>query len=177
MLETLTFICVLICVLLIKNENIIGWFFNCLSCILLFLFYKDLDFNFQASLQIFCFIQCLYGLYNWGSGEVKISDINNYFLLIHLILSLIIFFIVMYFLKLDNLIFKLDLLVSILGFLANFYLIKKIAKSWLIFVFFNFITIFIMYLTGNYLMVLLNFMLGLISLNTYFEWKKNLKEV
>jgi hypothetical protein len=26
-------------------------------------------------------------------------------------------------------------------------------------------------------MVLLNFMLGLISLNTYFEWKKNLKEV
>jgi nicotinamide mononucleotide transporter len=177
MLEIFAFVCILICVLLAKKENKIGWFFNCLSCIFLFLLYKDLAFNFQASLQVFFLIQCLYGFYNWGHEEVKISDINNYFLLAHLIISLIIFFIVMYFLKLDNLIFKLDLLVSILGFLANFYLIKKIIKSWLLFVLFNLITIFIMYSTENYLMVLLNTILGLISLNTYFEWKKNLKEV
>lgn len=178
MLEIITSIVLIFCVFLTGKQNIASWILNIMSCLLLAFFYFSVNLYAQVVLQTLFIIQCFFGLYNWSRKDSDIvHEIGTRKALMSFFAISVISIIGISLFHIDNTMSRLDLFTSFLGLLANFYLTKKIIESWILFITFNVIMIYMMSLNHNYLMVFVNIILITISINSYFLWKKDLKTV
>lgn len=181
-IEVLAAILSLICVWLNIRVSIWGWVFSIVAAGLYLKIFIEAKLIGSALVQIMFIILSVYGLYCWFFDEKKEEKIiikhfpkekiiQTFIIFVFLLISII--FTLKY---LDGNLVYLDALLLVLSALAQFMLAKKYIENWLFWVFINIIAV-IQYINADlYVTSVLYFLLLLMALKGYFDWKKILEK-
>ena len=175
-----------ISVLLIIKEHILAWAFGSVNVLLfMYIFYEKKIFG-QVLLQFFFLILQFYGFWSWNkknnSNEIslKLTHIKNIktilFAFTFLGLSLIIFYLLLYNSEKLNLLIFLDLLITSLSVLAQYFQAKKIIENWPIWILIDILSIYLFYESKLYKVGIFYTILLFLASYGYFEWNKRFKE-
>ena len=180
-IEVLAAIFSLICVWLNMRVSIWGWVFSIIAASLYLKIFIDTKLLGSALIQIMFIILSFYGLYCWifeKEKEEKIIIRNvpkqnmwENFLMFVCLLAITIF-VLKYF---DGTLVYLDALLLVLSALAQFMLAKKYIENWLFWIFINVIAVIQYINAGLYVTAVLYFLLLLMAIKGYFDWRKILR--
>ncbi len=184
-IEVLAAIFSLVCVWLNMRVSIWGWVFSIIAAGLYLKIFIDAKLVGSALIQIMFIILSFYGLYCWFFDNQLDSKKEKEIIIKHFpkektIQTFIIFgfllittiFVLKYF---DGTLVYLDALLLVLSALAQFMLAKKYIENWLFWIFINIIAV-IQYISANlYVTAVLYFLLLLMAIKGYFDWRKILR--
>ena len=184
-IEVLAAIFSLVCVWLNMRVSIWGWVFSIIAAGLYLKIFIDAKLVGSALIQIMFIILSFYGLYCWFFDNQLDSKKEKEIIIKHFpkektIQTFIIFgfllittiFVLKYF---DGTLVYLDALLLVLSALAQFMLAKKYIENWLFWIFINVIAV-IQYINADlHVTAVLYFLLLLMAIKGYFDWRKLLK--
>ena len=182
-LEVVATIATIVGVVLTFKQHILVWPVSIVSVVSLILLYVSIGMFSQVVLQCMCLVTCIIGWVNWGGKDTThINTISTYSVVCDTLLFMVLG--VLFACSMSTLtntpitmIILLDGVAAFIGLLANWYLTQKTLEAWKIFMIYNVLLIVLMYSQGLYLIVGLNVVLFLLSLNGYRVWKRDLKLV
>ncbi len=171
----------LIYIFLVVKENVWGWFWGILSCGLwAWATYALYNLYVDAILNIFYVIMGFAGIYQWkfgskNKGEIPITQmtVNQHVIVMiaGLLLTFVIGFIFEKFTEADKT--YLDSLTTSFAIFATFMTIQKKIENWLYWIVVDLLYIYIYWITGAFLFMLLYVVYCVIAVKGYFSWKKD----
>jgi len=175
-LQIIAMVSTIYCVYLIGKQNILGWPVTIVSALSLIVIYVLTHLYSQIILQGLYLVQAVYGWYYWKKNDTlmvtKIGLLNTILSSIVLV-SVVFTFMVVCPINIDSTV-KIDVISAVIGIYATWLLTKKVLETWLLYMLYNLMLIVLTVEAGLYILVLLNVILFLISLNGYRLWKKDL---
>jgi nicotinamide mononucleotide transporter len=178
-IEILAVITGIISVILTIKQNVYCWFFGLISCVLLSIYFFNVHFYGQMTLQIVSIVQCIYGWVRWykiDNKEVTSIGIERsfYFIIISICLGIIFTNITQ---PEKDIWFYLDGAGGIIALLATYLLVLKKIEAWWIFMINNVMIFTLCIHQGIYYIAGLNLIYFIISIKGYKEWQRNIKTV
>lgn len=182
-LEVIAAISTILCVVLTAKQRVSCWPMGIISVLSLIGIYLIEGLYAQIILQSVFLIQCIIGWWNWGStDDLKVSKLNittflwnvSLFVCIGMILAQID---IVYNHRTTCIPSYVDCISALLALLGNWYLTKKIIQAWPLFMTYNVLIIALLVSKDMYILASMNLILFFTSLNGYFLWRKDLKEV
>jgi nicotinamide mononucleotide transporter len=173
-------------VIFIIQENILAWAFGSVNVILfIYVFYEKKIYG-QVLLQFFFLILQFYGFWSWNKknntneSDLKLSHIKNlqtiFLSILFIILSSISLYLVLYNQEKLSILIFLDLLITSLSFLAQYFQAKKIIENWQIWIFVDILSIYLFYQSKLYKVCLFYSILLFLASYGYYEWNRRFKK-
>lgn len=168
----------LLCVWLTTKKNLLSWPIGIIATILYSLIFFNVKLYADFFLQIIFFIQSLYGWFNWSTNKqsnskVVIQELNKIEIFKYFILFIVGWYSLFKFLTIytEASIPFIDSQLAVLCIIANWLLSKRIIQNWIIWIYVDFIYIFLYYYKELYISSGLYLILLFLAINGYINWK------
>ena len=179
-LEAIAVLLSLVYLFLLIKENIYCWFFGIGGSLLSIYIFYSVKLYSEAILYIYYVFIGIYGYLLWrkkesSQNELTVNNLSNKNLLLivgfGIVISLIVGYIFSSYTEAVNP--YLDALTTVFSLIASFLEAKKILTAWILWLFINFITIFLYLQQSLTLYVFLTVVYFIFSAIGYVNWKKS----
>ena len=166
------------------RQNILTWPIGLLSSVFYIVIFFSSQLYAAMGLQVYYAFISIYGWYNWKKGQ-KGEDSNQISfvkrtgknLWIKILVAEIVLFVSLYFILknlTDSDVPVLDALTTSTSIIATWMLARKLLENWIIWIFSDFLCIFLYFQKGLWPTTILFTVYTIMAFVGYFEWRKNL---
>jgi nicotinamide mononucleotide transporter len=166
------------------KQKILTWPVGLLSSVFYIVIFFNSKLYAAMGLQVYYALISIYGWYYWKKGQKEESNSNEIFvkrtqasLWIKILTVEVVLFIVLYFLLMnltDSDVPVWDALTTSTSIIATWMLARKLLENWLIWIFTDFVCVFLYLQKGLLPTTFLFTVYTIMAFAGYFEWRKNL---